>query len=80
MIGRLSFDVYGPAIAGAEALRAVAANGEVRLGAMTVEVPDDAIDAVPAPDGAQPVELQTLGRGDFFGEVTLFSEPARPTG
>ena len=48
---RLSFDMYGPAISEAEALRGAAAPGEIRLGATTVEVMGDAVSARPAPDG-----------------------------
>ena len=49
---RLSFDMYGPAVAEAEALRNAAVPGEIRLGAMTVEVLGEAIESHPAPDGA----------------------------
>ena len=48
---RLSFDMYGPAIAEAEALRDAAAPGEIRLGAMTIDVLGHAVDTDPAPDG-----------------------------
>ena len=48
---RLSFDMFGPAIAEAEALRDAAKPGEIRLGSMTVEVLGDAVTTIPAMDG-----------------------------
>ena len=79
---RLSFDMFGPAMGEAEALRDAAAPGEIRLGRMTVEVLGGVVETRPAPDGvgALLVDGSTLAEThDAAGPTAATAGPTAAT-